>query len=70
MSANQNPGRGPAVLVRMPACLRKELKQLALDQDTNVTEILREAAENLVTRKRASTEAIETAIGAKDLGRG
>jgi predicted transcriptional regulator len=61
MIANQ-PGpatsRGSAVLVRMPAGLRKALKQLALDQDSNVTEILREAAEALVTRKRASAEAM------------
>jgi predicted GIY-YIG superfamily endonuclease len=43
----ENP-RDAAVLVRMPAEMRKALKQRALDLDTNVTELLRRAAEDLL----------------------
>jgi len=53
MTENQSTSRGPAVLIRMPASMRKALKQCALDRDTSVNELLRRAAAELLATNTA-----------------
>jgi hypothetical protein len=51
MTQYRTPERTAAVLIRMPASMRKELKQCALDRDTSMNELLRQAAAELLKKE-------------------